>query len=112
MQGDETNGTGLAGRLRGGISPEALREVWPHLLVAVLAGVLSGGFAAWAYNGGLFYPLSHTFGLWIVTVALLSARRSWRIVVPTPCPMRAQSTGVLRPSVSKGVRSADVEQGV
>lgn len=75
MQGDEANGTGLAGRMRGAISPEALRVMWPHLLVAVLAGLVTGGFAAWAYYGGLFYPLSHTFGLWIVTVALLSARR-------------------------------------
>lgn len=76
MQGDEANGIGLVGRLRGSISPKALRMVWSHLLAAVLAGLVTGGFAAWAYYGGLFYPLSHTFGLWIVTVALLSARQS------------------------------------
>jgi hypothetical protein len=43
--------------------------------VAVLAGTLTGGIAAWAYYDALFRPLSHTFGMWILTVALLSARQ-------------------------------------
>lgn len=75
MQGDEANGTGQVTGRRQVISTEAWRAAWPYLLAAVLAGTLTGGFAAWAYYGGPFYPLSHTFGLWIVTVALLSARQ-------------------------------------
>ncbi|MGY1725698.1 DUF6518 family protein [Geodermatophilus sp. SYSU D01062] len=46
-----------------------------RLLVAVTAGVLTGAFAAWAYHDDLLRPLSHTFGLWTTTVALLSARQ-------------------------------------
>lgn len=58
---------------------------WRHLVVAVLAGALTGGFAAWAYYNDPFRPLSHTFGLWILTVALLSARRSPRSAVAASC---------------------------
>ena len=51
-------------------------------LVAVAAGGLTGGFAAWAYYDGWFRPLAHTFGLWIAAVALLSAgQRPRRAVV-------------------------------
>lgn len=50
--------------------------------VAVAAGLLSGGFAAWAYYDDRFRPLAHSFGLWIAVVALLSAgQRARRAVV-------------------------------
>ncbi|SDG24735.1 hypothetical protein [Klenkia brasiliensis] len=48
---------------------------------AALGGLLSGGFAAWAYYDDLFRELSHTFGLWILLVVLVSARRPWRPAV-------------------------------
>lgn len=54
-------------------------------VVAILAGVLTGGFAAWAYYNDPFRPMAHTFGLWILTVALLSARRSRRSAVVASC---------------------------
>ncbi len=59
----------------------ALSSALPRLLIAVGVGLLSGGVAAWAYYDDVFRPLSHTFGLWIVTVALLSARqqRLWAV---------------------------------
>jgi hypothetical protein len=45
---------------------------------AALGGLATGGFAAWAYYGETFRELAHTFGLWILLVALVSARRPWR----------------------------------
>lgn len=45
---------------------------------AALGGLVTGAFAAWAYYGETFRELSHTFGLWILLVALVSARRPWR----------------------------------
>ncbi|MEI4272268.1 DUF6518 family protein [Klenkia sp. LSe6-5] len=54
----------------------------PRLLLAAMAGgLLTGGFAAWAYYGDAFRELSHTFGLWILLVVLVSARRPWRAAV-------------------------------
>ena len=41
--------------------------------VGVLASAVTGGFAAWAYYDDIFRPLSHSFGLWIALLALLSA---------------------------------------
>jgi hypothetical protein len=41
--------------------------------VGVLAGAVTGGFAAWAYYDDTFRPLSHSFGLWIALLALVSA---------------------------------------
>lgn len=77
MYGDDENGDGSAARTRRRVtSLAAWRPGWPRLLAAVVAGLVTGSFAAWAYYGGPFYPLSHTFGLWIVTVALLSAGQS------------------------------------
>jgi FtsH-binding integral membrane protein len=58
----------LAGDLRG-------------MAAAVVGGLLTGGFAAWAYYGDTFRPLAHTFGLWITLVVLLSARRPAREAV-------------------------------
>lgn len=46
-----------------------------HVVRPLALGVLSGGFAAWAYYGETFNQLSHAFGLWIVMVVLVSARR-------------------------------------
>jgi hypothetical protein len=50
-------------------------------LVGVLAGTLTGGFAAWAYYDDLFRPLSHSFGLWIALLALLAAGQPARRAV-------------------------------
>jgi hypothetical protein len=41
--------------------------------VGVVAGLITGGFAAWAYYDDWFRPVAHTFGLWIAVVALGSA---------------------------------------
>ena len=51
------------------------------LLGALAGGLLTGSFAAWAYYDDTYRPLSHTFGLWIVLLALLSARRPVREAV-------------------------------
>lgn len=59
--------------------------LWGRSVIAVLAGVLTGAFAAWAYYDDFFGPLSHTFGLWILTVALLSARRSPPSAITASC---------------------------
>jgi hypothetical protein len=50
-------------------------------VLAVAGGVLTGGFAAWAYYDDTFRPLAHTFGLWITVLALVSARRPVRDAV-------------------------------
>ncbi|WP_041795415.1 DUF6518 family protein [Modestobacter italicus] len=51
-------------------------------MVAVTAGLLTGGFAAWAYYDDHLRPLAHTFGLWIAMLALLSAgQRPGRAIV-------------------------------
>jgi hypothetical protein len=65
----EVDGPRVLGRVGAG---------WPRLLAAVLAGFLTGGFAAWAYDDDTFRPLAHTFGLWITAVALLSTRQPRR----------------------------------
>jgi hypothetical protein len=41
--------------------------------VGVVAGLITGGFAAWAYYDDWFRPGAHAFGLWIAVVALTSA---------------------------------------
>jgi hypothetical protein len=61
------------------VPPRARAVAGPALAVA--GGVLTGGFAAWAYYDEVFRPLAHTFGLWIALLALLSARRSVRDAV-------------------------------
>jgi hypothetical protein len=48
------------------------------IAAAVTGGLLTGGFAAWAYYSDTYRPLAHTFGLEITLVVLLSAR------LPTP----------------------------
>lgn len=48
---------------------------------AGLGGLVTGGFAAWAYYGETFRELAHTFGLWVLLVVLVSARRPWRPAV-------------------------------
>ncbi len=58
---------------------------WGRWALAILAGALTGAFAAWAYYDDFFGPLSHTFGLWILTVALLSARRSRGSAITASC---------------------------
>lgn len=44
------------------------------LIVSTCAGLTSGCFAAYAYYDVLLRPLSHTFGIWITLIAVLSAR--------------------------------------
>jgi hypothetical protein len=70
-RGWRMNGLHTEGRLGHTISA----AVWARWGIAVLAGTLTGGAAAWAYYDAVYRPLSHTFGLWILTVALLSARQ-------------------------------------
>jgi len=48
----------------------------PGLVLAAAGGLATGGFAAWAYYADFFRPWAHSFGLWIVLVALLGARRA------------------------------------
>jgi hypothetical protein len=55
------------------VSPRAHAATGPA--AAVVGGLVTGGFAAWAYYDELFRPLAHSFGLWIALLALLSARR-------------------------------------
>ena len=61
------------------VSPRTRAAAGPVLAMA--GGLVTGGFAAWAYYGDTFQPLAHTFGLWIALVALLSARRPVRDAV-------------------------------
>ena len=61
------------------VSPRARAAAGPALAVA--GGLATGGFAAWAYYGEVFRPLSHSFGMWIALLALLSARRPVREAV-------------------------------
>jgi hypothetical protein len=61
------------------VSPRTRAAAGPVLAVA--GGLLTGGFAAWAYYGDTVRPLAHTFGLWIAVLALLSARHLAREAV-------------------------------
>ena len=61
------------------VSPGTRTAAGPVLAIA--GGLATGGFAAWAYYGDTFRPLSHSFGMWIVLLALLSARRPVRNAV-------------------------------
>ncbi|MFQ1003856.1 DUF6518 family protein [Modestobacter sp. SSW1-42] len=61
------------------VSPGTRAAAGPVLAVA--GGLVTGGFAAWAYYGEAFRPLAHSFGLWIALLALLSARRPVREAV-------------------------------
>lgn len=54
-------------------------------VVALICGLVTGGFAAWAYYDELLRPLAHTFGLWITLVALLAARQQLRPAVVRGC---------------------------
>ncbi|SDY29848.1 hypothetical protein SAMN05661080_02991 [Modestobacter sp. DSM 44400] len=54
----------------------------PAGLAAALAGGLAtGSFGAWAYHDDLLRPLAHRFGLWVLLVALLSARQPARTAI-------------------------------
>ena len=61
------------------VSPRTRAAAGPVLAVA--GGLVTGGFAAWAYYAEAFRPLAHSFGLWIALLALLSARRPLREAV-------------------------------
>jgi len=61
------------------LSPRTRAAAGPVLAVA--GGVLTDGFAAWAYYGEVFRPLAHTFGLWI---ALLAAAAAGWLLVSAP----------------------------
>lgn len=58
---------------------------WRRGVLGVVAGLIAGGFAAWAYYDDFFRPLAHSFGLWIVVVALLSARQPARWAIGQSC---------------------------
>ena len=74
----------------------------PGLLLAGVGGLLTGSFAAWAYYDDTFRPLAHTFGLWILLVVLLSARRP--AVEAGGRSVLALATAVLTFYVGKKVR--------
>jgi hypothetical protein len=59
--------------------PSPGARLMPGLLVAIAGGLLTGGFAAAASYVDLLNPLAHAFALWIVLVALVSARQTWRV---------------------------------
>ena len=61
------------------LSPRTRAAAGPVLAVA--GGLVTGGFAAWAYYDEAFRPLAHSFGMWIALLALLSARRPVREAV-------------------------------
>ncbi|SDC53160.1 hypothetical protein SAMN05660690_1788 [Geodermatophilus telluris] len=71
----------MDGRVGGALTHPRRAAVPLRLLVAVSAGVLTGGLAAWAYHDDVLRPLSHVFLLWTATIALLSARQPWRRAV-------------------------------
>lgn len=49
-------------------------------IIMVLAlGVVTGGFAAFAYYNSFLRPLAHTVGIWFVLVAVVAVGRRWRI---------------------------------
>jgi hypothetical protein len=54
-------------------------------VAALAAGLITGGFAAWAYYDDRFRPLAHSFGLWIALLALLSAGQRPRRAVVHAC---------------------------
>src|SRR5947209_4356551 len=54
-------------------------------VVALAAGLITGGFAAWAYYDDRFRPLAHSFGLWIALLAMLSAGQRPRRAVVHAC---------------------------
>jgi Family of unknown function (DUF6518) len=54
-------------------------------VAALAAGLITGGFAAWAYYDDRLRPLAHSFGLWIALLALLSAGRRPRRAVVHAC---------------------------
>lgn len=52
---------------------------------ALASGIVTGGFAAWAYYDDLYRPLAHSFGLWIAMLALLSAGQRPRRAIVHSC---------------------------
>jgi hypothetical protein len=58
---------------------------WPRAVAGVVAGVVTGGFAAWAYYDDFFNPLAHSFGLWITLLALLCAGQRTRRAIVLSC---------------------------
>jgi hypothetical protein len=52
---------------------------------ALAAGLVTGGFAAWAYYDDRFRPLAHAFGLWIAMLALISAGQRPRRAIAQAC---------------------------
>lgn len=68
----------MDGQLGGSAVLPRVRAFPLRCLIAVGAGLATGSFAAWAYYDDTFRPLAHSFSLWILTVALLSARQRRR----------------------------------
>jgi hypothetical protein len=59
-------------------------------VITVAAGLVSGGFAAWAYYDDRLRPLAHAFGLWIAMLALISAgQRPRRAMVQASAALTA-----------------------
>lgn len=84
----------------------ALSALWVRPVVAILAGTVTGGFAAWAYYDAALRPLSHTFGLWILSVAVLSAhqRRPTAIVASSLTMLAAVLAFYVGKKVMYGIR--------
>jgi len=62
-----------------------VRSPWPRGVAGIVAGIVTGSFAAWAYYDDVFRPLAHSFGLWITLVALLSAGQRSRRAMTQSC---------------------------
>lgn len=64
-----------------GVEGAGVREGLRQVGGALLGGLLSGAVGAYCYYDPLLRPLSHTFGLWLAVVILVTARRPWRLAV-------------------------------
>jgi Family of unknown function (DUF6518) len=78
-------GGGVAAQGPNGATVRRSPLVRSRAVVAFAAGSITGGFAAWAYYDDRFRPLTHSFGLWIALLALLSARQRPRRAVVHAC---------------------------
>jgi Family of unknown function (DUF6518) len=85
MSSSRRMGVALAAEMPDGgvVSPFSL--IRSHTVVGLSAGLLTGGFAAWAYYDDRFRPLAHTFGLWIAMLALLCAGQRPRRAIVHAC---------------------------
>jgi hypothetical protein len=85
MSSSWPDGGGVAAQTPNGATVSHPPLIRSRDAVALAAGLITGGFAAWAYYDDLFRPLAHGFGLWITLLALLSAGQRPRRAVVRAC---------------------------